>query len=370
MWTNHNRRFNVVRDENCTVCRQKGLIFVLNRFRFFTILRHGVPVMPPNLQNILLLAGVAVLTASLIWHIRLRYQRATRRASDRRAAAMAAREAERKRREIYGESSKNKPASGSRVAPNRIPLVEPFDATFTGGVPPRSIAKWETEIHQIGRQMIGQIDSKSVVLQTLTLEANRAANRLEILIDHLESLLKNTKALQKSVLSTEQPNIIPREESAVAEAFTDVFDELESELDHLHESAQKPIPSATVVKAEAMAGEVPDLALPSVPTPSNTRQPGLALSSLFDDTLVATPEESVLSLPSVPSYQTPLIEQSVRPKSIAEPSRDRFLPDVTAKLDTRSQVETLDNYGYTPKQIAEDLNLTVEEVQLIISLKN
>ena len=320
--------------------------------------------MPQNFSLALFLAAIVILTLSLIRHYHQRRKQEAKRAADRRAAALVAREAERKRLEMLGETPKVKLASGSRAMPDRVPLQEPFDMTFAGGAHPRNIAKWEAEIHQIGRQMIGQLDSKSVVLQTLTREANRAANRLEILIDHLESLLKSTDALQKPVFAMGQPNIIPREEAATAvEAFTDVLNELESELDQLCEPVEQ---SMSVLKAETMVAETADVPATSVPTPTDVRQPGLALSSLFDDNLVPMRNETTIKLAAVPSHQTSLIEQSIRPQT----TMDRFMSDATAKLDTRSQVEMLDNYGYTPKQIAEDLNLTVEEVQLIISLKN
>ena len=353
-----------------------------------------------DVSTAIFIAGVAILSTTLILSTRLRYQREAKRAAERRAAAQAAKETERKRQAALAEPSKVRLASGNHTAPDRIALGTPHDPTFSAGVTPRSIAKWETEIHQIGRQMIGQLDSKSVVLQTLTREANRTANRLEILIDHLETLLKNVATSQKPTMSdgAEQSYRIPREAvTQTVEAFTDVLKELENEIDQFHEPVEEPIPSVTVLKAEDLVvptntekPSTPAVSTPTVSTLSHAthritvqpgamefstvssfpipsplasdRQPGLSVTSLFDDNLVKRHEEPEWPLhhPSVPVYQTPLIEQSALPKLISE----------AAPFDKRRQVAMLTDYGYTPKQIAQDLDLTVGEVELMLSLRN
>jgi len=362
--------------------------------------------MSPNLSSIFLIAGIAVLSATMVWNILIRRQRATKRAADRRAAVQAARETERKRQAAFAEPSKVKLATGAHAIPERIPLGEPHDITFTAAVSPRSVAKWETEIHQVGRQMIGQLDSKSVVLQTLTREANRAANRLEILIDHLETLLKNTVPSPKpsepdDPPPAEPPNLISHQ-AATATAFADVLDELENELDRFDDSDEESNPQATVLKVVPMVPEsVPEtpptvsiagistfshgthrisvqpkgmefsvVSAPSPPpSPPIGRKP---FTSLFDDSLVTPPTDTVttLGLSSIPAYQTPLIEQSATLKPVSEPLRDRFVSELGTPSDKRRQVEMLTDYGYSPKQIAEDLNITVGEVELMINLRN
>ena len=349
-----------------------------------------------DVSTIVFIAGVVVLSTTLMLRTRLRYQREAKRAAERRAAALAAKEAERKRQAALAEPSKVKLASGSHAALDRVSLGPPHDPAFAAGITPRSIAKWETEIHQIGRQMIGQLDSKSVVLQTLTREANRAANRLEILVDHLETLLKNSVAAQKPVTvpedAAEHSNRIPREAATqTVEAFADVLEESESEPEQFQEPAKEPIPPLTVVKAETAPDPIPMVSLspgphrmtdrpkgmefsavPPPPIPSAARQPGLAVASLFDNSLVPLTNEPVPSLgSSVPAYQTPLIEQSAQPRSVSESLPDtRFISEAALPLDKRRQVAMLTDYGYTPKQIAQDLNLTVGEVELMINLRN
>ena len=342
-----------------------------------------------NLPIILLLAGVAILTTSLIMRTWRQQQRAAKRTAERRAAALAAKEAERKRRAMAGDLPMVTSPSGSSVAPERVPLGEPFDAVFTAGATPRSIAKWETEIHQIGRQMVGQLDSKSAVLQTLILEANRAANRLEILIDTLETLLKNS-TLQRSTEvshdSSEAPNLVPRESTTEAAALADVLTELENEIDQFHEKVEESMPTAIILKAEKTVptpsaptsgtGTEATFSVESQPVPATSdddRQQGLPIASLFEDNLVKWPGESksALNRLSVPLYETPLIEQSIHPKPISESILDNRLVDqLGAPLDKRRQVEMLTDYGYTPKQIAQDLDLTIGEVELMISLRN
>ncbi len=149
-------------------------------------------------EQYLLIAGIAVLAAVFVRLI-IRWHRAeAQRKAERHSAAQKAREValrQERQNSEYGPNSKNL-QPGSRVAPERVPLSDPFAQTLTGSVSPQSIAKWEAEIHQIGRQMIGQLDSKMVALQTLTMEANRAANRLEILVEHLENLAQGQQNLQ------------------------------------------------------------------------------------------------------------------------------------------------------------------------------
>ncbi len=136
-----------------------------------------------------LIAGIVILTAVLLRLVFKWYRSEARRKAEQQIAAQKARKAVRRKQTQLGEEVKAAHVV-SRVAPERVPLSEPYDKTFTGGATPQSIAKWEAEIHQVGRQMIGQLDSKMVALQTLTLEANRAANRLEILVEHLEKISK------------------------------------------------------------------------------------------------------------------------------------------------------------------------------------
>ncbi len=458
------------------------------------MLRFGVSFFPPNANmdnpTIFGLAGIVLLTVSLILHTRKHFKREAQRVADRRAAAKAAKEAEQKRREMIGEPAKHKIGTESRINPTRVPLPAPIDPVFAGGTVPRNIATWETEIHQLGRQIIGQIDSKTVVLQTLTLEANRAANRLEILIDHLETLLKSNIAEKKPSTPTESvpepllsstlpvPEPKPFEPSATqvktsnlisasaananAPMFSSVLDELESELDseleQFEQRQQESVQPATILKPSPV--ESPDRASPvdappnlsihrlpasfsltppnthrndpSIPSPpvhepttldgphrisasfspnsraaqpvspfysapsgavsssastlpfpsppSPAQQSGLSFSSLFDDELADRQGESVFAVAGpgkgasakeeVPAYKTPIIEQPHPSQAAKDASpENRFAAELGSHLERRKQVEMLADYGYSSRQIAQNLNLTIGEVELMLNLR-
>lgn len=140
--------------------------------------------------TLMFIAGVIILTMSLFLHLHKKHRLEAQRKLDRRKAALEAREKAIRQQKMMGEPVKLKPASTNL---DRIPLPDAVDKTFTGSFSPQSIAKWEVEMHQIGRQMMGQIDSKMIALQTLSMEANRSANRLELLIEHLEQLIEKSQ---------------------------------------------------------------------------------------------------------------------------------------------------------------------------------
>ena len=96
--------------------------------------------------------------------------------------------------------------------------------------------------------------------------------------------------------------------------------------------------------------EVTTSIVPAPTEPPADRQPGLSLSSLFENNLVPQRDEP-----------SPLAESTIgyRLASILGDS-----PDIQREIEMRN------DFGYSPKQIAEDLNLTVGEVELRISLRN
>jgi hypothetical protein len=52
----------------------------------------------------------------------------------------------------------------------------------------RDLAKWEVQMHETARELSAQIDAKLSLLQSLTAEADRAAQRLEELLDRMPPL--------------------------------------------------------------------------------------------------------------------------------------------------------------------------------------
>lgn len=439
--------------------------------------------------TVLFIAGVVILTTSLLLHLRKRSKIEAEKKAQRRAAALAAKEAERKRQLQTGAPIKIKPGSLASKAVDRIPLTEPYDHTFSGTAAPRQIAKWETEIHQIGRQMIGQLDSKMVALQTLTLEANRTANRLELLVEHLERLaavsgsvptlaskaqmspqseeeseLRPPGAVESSEAGAEKPvqavpdspNILSNENvGSPLDAFADVLQDLESELDRFHEeiadastSQAEPSLPATVLKPESVRDKEledetparktdgrrlpPTIALSSgspleettetershavsTPTrefleplslsspglpggsefsdlPSNVRMAasptvfaagsgskritvtaspphrssgGLSLDSLYGQERENRKEEAVFSMTGARTFDR---KRKGGPETPPVAFPQQFLKE-GSRLALRKQVEMLADYGYTANQIAQNLNITVGEVDLMLSLR-
>ncbi|MDR2706817.1 MAG: hypothetical protein LBC02_13635, partial [Planctomycetaceae bacterium] len=120
----------------------------------------------PDYTMFYMVAGIVIMTASLLLHQFKRRRLELEQQAKRRAATEAIREAERKQQLQTGKTAKAKPEKSYSAMPERIPLPDLSNQQFTGAYSPRNIAKWEAEIHQIGRQMIGTLDSKMVALQT------------------------------------------------------------------------------------------------------------------------------------------------------------------------------------------------------------
>jgi len=148
--------------------------------------------------------GLVIICLTMLRLMVRRMQKAAENERQRKADIQAAQAAERKRqRETIAPRSKVSSPS------TRAPLVDPFGTAFVGSV--RGVAaKWEMEMHQLGRQVIGQIDCKMAALQAITQDANRTANRLEMLVEHLEQIAKQQIDLNALAESADTPsNVIP-----------------------------------------------------------------------------------------------------------------------------------------------------------------
>ena len=140
-----------------------------------------------------------------------------------------------------------RPKAKVPVSKTRIPLGDPFGTPFAGAIQ-GSAAKWEAEIHQIGRQIVGQIDSKMAALQAITLDANRTANRLEILVEHLEQIARHQIEWQQSQMAQNAqasalvPNVIPVTESPPESApLAEVLKELADDLEGVHKAIEQSV---------------------------------------------------------------------------------------------------------------------------------
>ena len=69
-----------------------------------------------------------------------------------------------------------------QVTQYQVPVARPHrkvDRPKAASAPPRSIEKWEVAMHDLARELSGQLDSKIRVLELLIREADEAAARLE-----------------------------------------------------------------------------------------------------------------------------------------------------------------------------------------------
>lgn len=429
--------------------------------------------------TIMFLAGVVILTASLLLHLRKRIREEAKRKAKRQEEIDAARAAERNRQLQSVSAAVKSGTSKSGRNSTRMPLPEPHDTPFNGAASPRHIAKWETEIHQIGRRMIAQLDSKMVALQTLTLEANRTANRLELMIEHLENLFRERGLLTGKRVgetaseddlesgeadgSTPRPSaetdlpapsrvgdgeqtdgsqpVVGAERNLISGAesdlpvtdFAELLADLEEEKERLRRyAAEETVAPATILKAAEFADAAKDIEstvvddrpksnreqrnqeairrLPSslslstenpllaetAPAPATASlsasnafslsSPGLpgegfapARPVLLDgqsrtarSTPPASRSQSVgLSIDSLYDHEPGRLSGAVAlgPNASPSPAASKSSRN-GSRLELRKQVEMLADYGYTANQIAQNLNITVGEVDLMLSLRS
>ena len=250
--------------------------------------------------HLVLLLGILIVITTLLRQIGQRNRLNARKRQQHEAAIRAAEKAERQRRqETVVPKSKIIPPQ------TRLPLADPFATPFTGNIQGIA-AKWEAEVHQIGRQIIGLIDSKMAALQAITLDANRTANRLEILVEHLEQIARqqiereqNHAESAEHVLGKESSTVIPaREASSEAAPLKVVLKELADDLEGIHQTIKQ--------------------------------------STTFD----GQPEQATILRVSELQAHT-----------------------------LRREVEMLSNYGLDPQEIARRLNISLGEVDLVLQVQ-
>ncbi|GHT17891.1 hypothetical protein FACS1894189_4680 [Planctomycetales bacterium] len=295
----------------------------------------------------LFLAGLIVVIMTLMLQLRKRSRQNAEQLAKRQAAIKAAREAEIKRQIQMGEVVKTKVGSAQS---DRMPMTDPLGTKFVGATMPRNIAKWETEIHQLGREIIGRLDSKMVAIQVLTQEATRAANRLELLIDHFEQLAKMQANRQQEQAAQEPEPEIEEEiaEEITATSLAEVLTDLESDLDRVHREIEQSTTLLTDTVGEVSVFQpvvepIRGASLQQSPLPIAGQQgqqlpPSISLASVYEDN------------------PTP-----------AQPENRKPVPG--SHLNLRKQVELLSDYGYEPQQIAHSLDISLGEVDLMLKLR-
>ena len=253
-----------------------------------------------NNSEYILLLGVVIVALSML---RLTFQRMRKIAEQdrqREVAVRAAKDAERKQ-QLSAVLPKSKVSSPK----TRAPLIDPSGTPFAGSVQGIA-AKWETEVHQLGRQIIGQIDCKMAALQAITLDANRAANRLEMLVEHLEQITQKQIEWQQHQPEM-SPTVVPATGLASkAVPFTDALQELTENLKGFRSAIRQ--------------------------------------SAMFDE-----------------QSEPATILRLTEPLGATSAS--------AASENLRSEVEMLSNYGLDPQEIARQMDISVGEVDLILQVQ-
>ncbi|MDR2643544.1 MAG: hypothetical protein LBC74_12205 [Planctomycetaceae bacterium] len=290
-----------------------------------------------------------------------------------------------------GEDTKKKPGT-SDITP--LSSADPFKNKFTGSTAQGQLSKIEVELFTIGRQLIGQLDSKMVAIETLTLEANRAANRLELLIEHFEQITNklenNHKNTPNNVTKITPPNSEKSEIENIQQKiepqpvnFTDYLSELEIELNDFQDKVDEFGGSKEVTILRAVSDQdkkLPDQSANFTRTEIKPAQ--------ITPTSIPNNDPFALSAPRFPGDD--VIEKNIPTKTHTNNqnnnqstglSIDTLFNDSSAQnkiatnannkitLPNRKQIEMLANYGYSIKEIAQNLNIPIGEVDLILNTK-
>ena len=188
-------------------------------------------------------------------------------------------------------------------------------------------AKWEAEVWQKGRQIIGQLDQKMTALQAAALEGNRMANRLEIFVEHLEQTTRKQMEWQQ-------------------------------------EQRQKQI--ARNAKVEAIALATVEVPLTVAPIAKSTLKT-VALTDVLET--IAGIAEEVEDVGKQISQSTSFYKQVELAEALrhAEPQARttlaRQLPE-----ELHADVEMLANFGLEPQEISGRLGIPARELDLLLQV--
>ena len=248
-----------------------------------------------------LLVGILIIIMVLLRQLGARRRQDIRQQRQREVTIRSAQEAER-------QSKSQVLLPKSKVIPpkTRAPLGDPFGTPFVGSIQGHA-AKWEAEIHQLSRQIIGQIDSKMAALQAITLDANRTANRLEILAEHLEQIARNQIEQQAATESSEAPSTVIPATATPSEAvpLADVLREIDGGLKGIRKAIR----------------------------------------------------------------QSTAFSEQIAPATVLRLAELQAAPATNSSANIRGEVEMLANYGLKPQEIAQRLDISLGEVDVILQLQ-
>jgi hypothetical protein len=317
-------------------------------------------------SKLLFVLGLLVIIISLLVQIRKRYKNEAKRKREKYEAIIAA--GKEKQNELIqkGEDPKRKPGT-SEIS--RVPIGEPFKDKFNGHVAQNQISKWEAEMFTLGRQLIGQIDSKMIAIETLTLEANHTANRLELLIEHFEQLTHKLEINGKNKpIAQTPPNHNSQKNKPQTANFNDYLNELETEIDDF----QDKVDELDEAKEVTILSATSDLnSAPIEPTKNNDP---FALSSpkFPGDNVTENIRTNIPANVRTNNHRAglsidSLFRESSKHSAISTSTNNDFTNNITPQ--NRKQIEMLANYGFNTKEIAQKLNITTREVDSILNVK-
>jgi hypothetical protein len=92
---------------------------------------------------------------------------------------------------------------------------KPHDSASLANSLPNDLARWEVEMHETTRQLSAQLDAKLGLLQSLIADAQRAAARLEVALDHAHPMLPPGSQAESLLPAVGQGRDLPRHESTL-----------------------------------------------------------------------------------------------------------------------------------------------------------
>jgi len=224
-------------------------------------------------------------------------------------------------------SEQKSPLQNTPSPKKRMPLL--------AGLLQSSAARWEAEIQQLGQQVIGQIDSKIVALQATTLNANRMAHRLEILVEQLEQIARQQRERQQN--------------QAAHNTDTGITD---TGIEPVTKgSPADTAPTVTAAAVTTATKKFPDAA------PLTDM-----LKEIADD--LGDVRKTILQLPTFTEQLDP--ETPLRIPELQE--EIPVTHETDSSVNIRREVETLANYGLSSKDIARKLKISPEETDWILQV--
>jgi cell division GTPase FtsZ len=254
-----------------------------------------------------ILAGLVIVLAVLLLQLRQRLRRKVKKQRQRKIA-------------------NHEPEQEPPLPKKRAPLLS--------GLLKSSAEKWEAEIQQLGQQIIGQIDSKILALRATTLNANRMATRLEILVEQLEQIAQRQSELQQN--------------QAAHDTNTDT--------DAGVEPARKGTSAKTAAKP-MLSGTATSDTVPLADIPLTDM-----LKEIAED--IGDVRKTILQLPTLTEQLDPEAPHRI-------PELYEEIPvttDADPAVNIRHEVEALANFGLSSKDIARKLQISPEETDWILQV--